>query len=118
MLNSVQLVGRVGGDPDVKYFDSGTVKCRLTLAVNRDRKDSPPDWFELELWGKTAEIAASYVRKGSQISILGSLKIDSWTDKNTNANRSKPVVKVDKLGLLGSKKTEPQAETNDQDYGF
>lgn len=54
-LNVVNLVGRVGGDPDVKYFESGSVRCNLTLAVNRrSRNNEQPDWFNLELWGKTA----------------------------------------------------------------
>jgi single-strand DNA-binding protein len=80
-LNVVTLVGRVGGDPDVKYFESGTVKCSLTLAVNRRTKNSDqPDWFNLEIWGKTAQIAADYVRKGSLIGVTGSLKFDRWQD--------------------------------------
>lgn len=103
-VNVVNLVGRVGGDPEVRYFDSGKVVCKLTLAVNRLRKDDPPDWFNLEIWDKTAEIAANYVRKGSLIGVQGSLKIETWTDKSTGANRSKPVVRVDKLDLLGSKR--------------
>ncbi|MDG2990974.1 single-stranded DNA-binding protein [Candidatus Synechococcus calcipolaris G9] len=103
-LNVVNLVGRVGTEPDVKYFESGSVKCRLTLAVNRPTKDDQPDWFNLELWGKTAEIAANYVRKGSLIGVKGSLKLDQWADRATGAPRSSPVVVVDKLDLLGSKK--------------
>jgi single-strand DNA-binding protein len=104
-LNVVHLVGRVGGDPDVKYFESGSVKCSLTLAVNRPSKNSDePDWFSLELWGKTAEVAANYVKKGSLIGVKGSLKMDTWADKNTGAPRSKPVIRVDKLDLLGSKR--------------
>lgn len=103
-LNVVTLVGRVGIDPDVKYFESGSVKCRLRLAVNRPRKSDEPDWFELELWGKTAEVAANYVRKGSQIGVKGSLKVETWSDRATGANRSKPVIRVDRLELLGSKR--------------
>ena len=104
-LNVVTLVGRVGGDPDVKYFESGTVKCNLTLAVNRRSKNNDqPDWFNLEIWGKTAQIAADYVRKGSLIGVTGSLKFDRWQDRNTGSNRSKPVIKVDQLDLLGSKR--------------
>ena len=50
-INVVTLVGRVGGDPDMKYFESGTVKCRLNLSVNRrSRKYDKPDCFNLELW--------------------------------------------------------------------
>jgi len=104
-LNVVTLVGRVGGDPDVKYFESGTVKCKLTLAVNRRSKNSDqPDWFTLEIWGKTAQVAADYVRKGSQIGVTGSLKFDRWQDRSTGANRSMPVIRVDQLDLLGSKR--------------
>ena len=104
-LNVVTLVGRVGGDPDVKYFESGTVKCKLTLAVRRrSTKTDEPDWFTLEIWGKTAQIAADYVRKGAQIGVTGSLKFDRWQDRSTGANRSMPVIKVDQLDLLGSKR--------------
>lgn len=104
-LNVVTLVGRVGGDPDVKYFESGSVVCNLTLAVNRQSRNSDqPDWFNLELWGKTAEVAANYVRKGSLIGVHGSLKFETWQDRNTGAQRSKPVIRVDRLELLGSKR--------------
>ncbi|WP_448571360.1 single-stranded DNA-binding protein [Trichothermofontia sp.] len=104
-LNSVTLVGRVGGDPDVKYFESGSVVCRLTLAVNRPtRNTDEPDWFNLEMWGKTAEVAANYVRKGSQVGVTGSLKFEYWQDRATGANRSKPVIVVDRMDLLGSKR--------------
>lgn len=103
-INIVHLVGRAGRDPEVKYFDSGSVKCTLTLAVNRLKRDDPPDWFELEIWGKTAEIAANYVKKGGLIGIQGSMKIETWSDRNTGANRSKPIIRVEKLDLLGSKR--------------
>lgn len=104
-LNVVTLVGRVGGDPDVKYFESGTVVCKLTLAVNRRTKNSDqPDWFNLEIWGKTAQVAADYVRKGSLIGVTGSLRFDRWQDRNSGANRSKPVIRVDLLDLLSSKR--------------
>jgi single-strand DNA-binding protein len=105
MINIVTLVGRVGSDPDIKYFESGSVKCRLTLAVRRQTRNSDePDWFSLELWGKTAEIANNYVRKGSLIGVKGSLKFDTWSDRNTGATRSTPIIQVDKMDLLGSKR--------------
>ena len=101
ILNNVNLVGRVGRDPEVKYFDSGSVLTKLSLAVNRRSKNSDPDWFELELWGKIAEVAANYTHKGSLIGVIGELKIQSWTDRNTGAKRTKPVIKVNNLELLG-----------------
>lgn len=115
-LNVVTLVGRAGRDPQVKYFESGSVVCNLTLAVNRrTRRSDQPDWFDLEIWDKTAEVAANYVRKGSLIGIKGSLKFDHWQDRNSGAPRSKPVIRVERLDLLGSKRDIEQMPDNSYD---
>ena len=103
-INSVTLVGRAGRDPEVRYFESGTVVANLTMAVNRRNRDDEPDWFNLEIWGKQAQVAADYVKKGSLIGITGSFKLDCWKDRNTGEDRNKPVVRVDRLELLGSKR--------------
>ena len=103
-INSVNLVGRAGRDPEVRYFESGTVVANLTMAVNRRNRNDEPDWFNLEIWGKQAQVAADYVKKGSLIGISGSFKLDSWKDRTTGEERNKPVVRVDRLELLGSKK--------------
>ncbi|MGD1903720.1 MAG: single-stranded DNA-binding protein [Geitlerinemataceae cyanobacterium] len=113
-INTITLVGRVGGDPDVRYFDSGKVKCRVSLAVDRPTRDDRPDWFNLEMWGKTAEVAANYVRKGKLIGVTGYLKIDSWQDRNSGAQRSSPVIAVDNMRLLGSKRDD---DANMASYG-
>ncbi|WP_320673800.1 single-stranded DNA-binding protein [Prochlorococcus sp. MIT 1341] len=103
-VNSVTLVGRAGRDPDVRYFESGSVVANLTLAVNRRSRDEEPDWFNLEIWGKQAQVAADYVKKGSLIGVVGSFKLDRWNDKNNGEERSKPVVRVERLELMGSKR--------------
>ena len=103
-INSVTLVGRAGRDPEVRYFESGTVVANLTMAVNSRNRNDEPDWFNLEIWGKQAQVAADYVKKGSLIGITGSFKMDSWKDRNTGEDRNKPVVRVDRLELLGSKR--------------
>ena len=103
-INAVNLVGRAGREPDVRYFESGSTVANFTLAVNRRSRDEEPDWFNIEIWGKQAQIAADYVKKGSLIGITGSLKIDSWKDKSTGEDRFKPVIRVERLNLLGSKK--------------
>ncbi len=108
-LNSVTLVGRAGRDPEVRYFESGSMVANLTLAVNRRSRNDEPDWFNLEIWGKQAQVAADYVKKGSLLGITGSYKLDQWTDRSTGEARSKPVVRVDRLELLGSKR---DAESN------
>ena len=103
-INSVTLVGRAGRDPEVRYFESGTVVANLTMAVNRRNREDEPDWFNLEIWGKQAQVAADYVKKGSLIGVTGSFKMDTWKDRNTGEDRKKPVVRVDRLELLGSKR--------------
>ena len=111
MLNSLTLVGRVGRDPEVKHFESGSVVAKFTLAVDRRSKGEEPDWFNIEIWGKAAEVAGNYVRKGGMVGITGSLQIERWQDKGTSADRSKPVVKADTLKLISSsrQKEEPVA---------
>ena len=103
-INSINLVGRAGREPDVKYFESGSIVANFAIAVNRRSRDEEPDWFNLEIWGKQAQIAADYVKKGSLIGITGSFKIDTWKDKSTGEERYKPVIRVDRLNLLGSKR--------------
>ncbi len=113
-LNSVLLVGYVGGDPDRKDQESGNVVANVSLAINRPKSEEP-DWYSLELWNKRAEVAMNYVRKGSLIGVTGTLKIDRWTDKATQLPRTKPMIRVDRLELLGSKREtgleETEAET-------
>ena len=104
-LNNVTLVGRCGSEPNVRYFESGSVVCNLTLAVNRPTRNSDePDWFNLEIWGRTAQVAADYVKKGSLIGISGNLKMEYWNDRSTGVQRSKPVIRVNRLDLLGSRR--------------
>ena len=106
-MNQITLIGRAGRDPEARYFESGTMVANLTLAVNAFKRDDPPEWFNLEIWGKQAQVAADYVRKGSQIAVTGRVKTEKWTDK-TGQERSKPVVVVDRLELLGSKRDQPE----------
>ena len=103
-INHVVLVGRAGKDAEIRYFESGTVVTRLTLAVNRPMKDAQTDWFDIELWGKPAEIAGEYVKKGSLIGVEGKIRWDSWTSKDTGDLNIKPMVIADNIRLLGSKK--------------
>ena len=103
-VNSITLVGRAGRDPEVRYFESGSMVANLTLAVNRRSRDDEPDWFNLEIWGKQAQVAADYVKKGSLLGIIGSFKLDRWTDRTSGEERSKPVIRVDRLELLGSRR--------------
>jgi len=114
-LNTVTLIGRVGNDPDPRYFDDGKVVLNLSLAVKRkyhplERKarniqsgEEETDWFPLEIWGRDAEYASKYVDKGCRIGVTGSMNIDSWTDKATGENRERAKIIVRHLDILESK---------------
>jgi single-strand DNA-binding protein len=102
-MNSITLVGRAGRDPEVRYFETGTMVANLSMAVNRRSKDEDPDWFNLEIWGKQAQVAADYVRKGSLIGVIGRVGQQEWADRTTGEKRSKTVVTVERLELLGPK---------------
>jgi len=104
-MNVINLVGRAGSDPDIKIFESGTNLTKVSIAVKRKSKNSEPDWFPVQFWGKLAQIAGDYVKQGSLIGVTGTLKIDRWTDKE-GVERIRPYVHADELELLGSKSNE------------
>lgn len=101
--NHVVLIGRVGQDPELRYFESGSSMATFSLAVNRPTRNKETDWFDIKLWGKQAEIAGEYVRKGSLIGIVGQADWDSWNDKTSGDLITKPVIAGSELRLLGSK---------------
>lgn len=103
-INHVVLVGRAGRDAEIRYFESGKVVTTFSLAVNRPVKDGQTDWFDIELWGKQAEIAGEYVKKGSLVGIEGRVRWDSWNHKDTGEPMTRPMIVADSIRLLGSKK--------------
>lgn len=111
-MNTITLVGHAGRDPELRFFDSGSAVAHLTLAVNKasSNREEEPDWFNLEIWGKQAQVAADHVRKGSLIGVIGRMTSERWTDRSTGEQRSKPVVKVDRLALLGSRADKAQSQ--------
>ena len=111
-MNCITLIGHAGRDPEMKYFESGSCVAQFTLAVRGYSKDKEPTWFNLKIWGKTAQVAADYVRKGSLIGVIGSMEAEKWTDKKTGEERSKMVVNVNRLELLGGK---PQQQNQEDD---
>lgn len=113
-LNAVTLIGRSGSEPDVKYFESGSCNAKTSLAVNKGREST--NWFNLIAWGKTAEVFANYVTKGKQIAVNGSLFWETWTDSSTGAKRSKPVIRVQSLELLGGKREESAPTPTDTSF--
>ena len=120
-INSVTIVGRCGRDPEAKYFESGTQVAQFSVATNRYNQDEP-DWHQVKVWGKQAQVAVDYLRKGNLVGITGRLEYESWNDKTTGEKRSKAVVVADRIQLLTPKsEAGPQRDSapmDDDDDGI
>lgn len=79
-VNRVELLGRVGADPEMRYAQSGTAVARLRLATDRLRQngESETDWHDIVCWGKLAEAVNQYVGKGDRLYVAGRLAQSSW----------------------------------------
>lgn len=100
-MNTVALIGRLGGDPQLRYTPNGTAVANASLAVPRRGNREETDWFDLTFWGKTAELAANNLAKGRQVGITGRLQQERW--EKDGEKRSKVVVVVDSLTFIGNK---------------
>lgn len=106
-MNTAVVVGRVGRDAEIKYFESGKVKANFSLAVNRwdaKTKTEVADWFNIDVWDKLAEFAGEYVKKGIQVVVDGRIGQNHWTDKATGSERESFFVIANTIRLLGSKR--------------
>ena len=108
-LNKVMLIGNCTRDPEIRYTPKGTALVELGIAVNRrftaengERREETT-FVDVTLWGRTAEIANEYLRKGRPVYIEGRLQLDSWDDKQTGQKRSKLRVVGEEMQLLGSR---------------
>jgi single-strand DNA-binding protein len=105
-LNVCTFTGRAGRDPETRYFESGSMVAEFSIAIDGWKRESEPLWINLKIWGKLAEVAGNYVRKGGQIAVSGQLENETWTDKGSGEEKSKIVLNVKELTLLGSKRDE------------
>jgi single-strand DNA-binding protein len=104
-LNSVTLVGRAGKDPEIKYFDSGSVKASFSLAVDRpgSKENRTTDWFNIEAWGRLAEVMGEYLKKGTQIAVTGRAAERRYNDAAGNERVWLSINATD-IKLLGSRR--------------
>jgi len=106
-LNKVMIIGNVTRDPEIKYTPKGSAVTDLGIAVNRvytpegGEKREETTFVDVTLWGRQAEIAGEYCKKGRSIYIEGRLQLDSWEDKATGQKRSKLRVVGENFQLLG-----------------
>jgi single-strand DNA-binding protein len=121
-INNATIVGRLGGDPDVKYFESGSCTARLTVYINEKFNKNGETQEEthripVEAWGQTAEYCAKYLHQGSYVAVTGALRENRWTDQATGDNRSRLVLKAQRIENL-DKKPDDQTEGNHSDDEF
>lgn len=107
-VNKVILVGSLGNDPDVKYTQGGSRITRISLATSSQWKDKQgnkqekTEWHRVVFFGKLAEIAGEYLRKGSSVYVEGSLKYDKYTGQDGVEKYSTDIV-ANEMQMLGGK---------------
>jgi single-strand DNA-binding protein len=107
-VNKVILIGNLGRDPEVRYMPSGDAVANITIATTETWKDKSgekqeqTEWHRVAMFGKTAEIAGEYLKKGSQVYIEGKLQTRKWTDKE-GQERYTTEIRADRMQMLGSR---------------
>jgi len=108
-INKVILIGNLGADPETRAMPSGTTVANLRVATSESWRDKQSgeqqertEWHRVALFGRLAEIAGEYLRKGSQVYIEGSLRTRKWQDKQGNDRYSTEIVGND-LQMLGGR---------------
>lgn len=108
-VNKVILIGNLGKDPETRYAPSGDAICNITLATTDSWKDratgekkEATEWHRVVFFGKLAEIAGQYLKKGSQCYIEGSLRTRKWQDKD-GQDRYTTEIRADEMKMLGSR---------------
>ncbi|BCP56220.1 hypothetical protein K32_48370 [Kaistia sp. 32K] len=108
-LNQVNLIGRLGQDPEVKYLPNGDAVCNVSLATSERWKDKQSgeqkektEWHRVVLFGKVAEIAGQYLRKGTLVYFQGKLETRKWQDQS-GVDRYTTEIRASEMKMLGSK---------------
>lgn len=123
-INKVTLVGNLGNDPEVRYLTNGDAVTNITIATSESWKDKnsgqmqdKTEWHNVTFFGKLAQIAGEYLRKGSQVYIEGKLQTRKWQDKKGQDRYSTEVI-VDSfkgvMQMLGSKNEGQQSQQQPQ----
>lgn len=109
-INKVILVGNLGRDPEVRYLPSGGAVANITVATSEAWKDKntgamqeQTEWHRIVFYGRLAEIAGEYLRKGSKVYLEGSLHTRKWQDKQTGQDRYSTEIKASTMQMLDGK---------------
>lgn len=111
-FNQATFHGRLGRDPESRYFESGQQVTNFSIAVDRpkDRDGNKVDalWVKCAVWGKRAQVVADHFRKGSEIIVTGPIDLETFTDQNTAEQRASITMKVNDFGFAGSARDDQQ----------
>jgi len=100
-MNSVNIIGRLGRDPELKYLTDGKAVCRFSIALD-EGKDRPPSWVDVSAFEKTAENVAQYLHKGDECAVSGRLRQETWEKDGQKRSALKVVAsRVDFLRKVG-----------------
>jgi single-strand DNA-binding protein len=108
-VNRVILIGRLGKDPEIKYTPSGMAMASFSLATDENRKDSEgkwqsqTEWHNIVMWGKEAERAGEFLKKGRLVYIEGRLQTRSWEDQQSGGQRSRTEIIGNRFVMLGAR---------------
>ncbi len=109
-INKAIIIGRLGKDPDLRYAPSGTAIASFSVATNHSMKNESGEWVDKTEWhnvvtfGRTAEFAGEYLKKGRLVYVEGRLQTSSWEDQQGQKRYKTEIVALD-MQLLGSKET-------------
>ncbi len=108
-INKVIIVGNLGGDPETRYMPSGSAVTNITVATNESWKDKQTgeqkdrtEWHKVAMFNRLAEVAAEYLRKGSQVYIEGKLRTRKWQDKSGQDRWTTEII-ADEMQMLGGR---------------
>lgn len=111
-MNSVNIIGNIGNDIDVKYTGNGNAVTNINVAVNEySNGEQVTQWFKVTVWGEKAENLAKYCGKGSKVGVSGRLRNNTFTDKNGNERRDTEITAIS-IDFLDSRQ-----DSNQQGYG-
>lgn len=107
-LNKISVIGNLGKDPEVRFTQGGSAVCNMRIGVTERRKEGESykdhtEWFSIICFGKTAELAGQYLKKGRQIYAEGRLQVRTWEDREKLTRTSVEIV-ANQILFLGSAK--------------
>ena len=108
-VNKVILIGNLGADPETRYLPSGDAVTNIRIATSEKWKDKSGDqqehteWHRIAFFGKLAEIAGEYLKKGSPVYVEGRIRTRKWQDKESGQDRYSTEIVADRMQLLGTR---------------